>query len=76
MSFMDSVALRVIQNRGRPFGVGRRMQVTPEKGFSCTSLVDRIAGNGKGVEEDESLRGAAIQWHTVAFARCSASKSS
>lgn len=44
-----------------------QLQGTPEEGLGCTSLLDRIAENGKGGEEDEGLRGAVIQGHTVTF---------
>jgi hypothetical protein len=45
-----------------------QLQVMPEEGLGCTSLVDRMDGNGKEGEEDEGLRGAVIQGHTVTFA--------
>lgn len=43
----------------------RQLQVTSEERLSCTSLVNRIAGNGKGGEDDEALRAAVIQWHPL-----------
>lgn len=62
MSFIDSMALRVIQKQRQTGWDGeedinmlRQLQVTSEERLSCTSLVNRIAGNGKGGEDDEAL---------------------
>lgn len=62
MSFIDSMALRVIQKQRQTGWDGeedinmlRQLQVTSEVRLSCTSLVNRIAGNGKGGEDDEAL---------------------